>query len=77
VRDREFEDEDGVVHTGDDVLAGEAFEQGPVVLAWNEVEASGRGEGFNVVVHEFAHKLSSKTPPQPFEPEQDARITAP
>ena len=57
VRDREYEDEDGVVHTGDDVLAGEAFEQGPIVLAWNEVEASGRGEGFNVVVHEFAHKL--------------------
>jgi Mlc titration factor MtfA (ptsG expression regulator) len=57
VRDREYEDEDGVVHTGDDVLSGEAFEQGPVVLAWNEVEASGRGEGFNVVVHEFAHKL--------------------
>jgi Mlc titration factor MtfA (ptsG expression regulator) len=57
VRDRQFEDEDGVVHTGDDVLSGEAWEQGPVILAWNEVEASGRGEGFNVVVHEFAHKL--------------------
>jgi Mlc titration factor MtfA (ptsG expression regulator) len=57
VRDRAYEDEDGVVHTGDDVLSGEAWEQGPVVLAWNEIEASGRGEGFNVVVHEFAHKL--------------------
>jgi Mlc titration factor MtfA (ptsG expression regulator) len=57
VRDRTFEDEDGVVHTGDDVLSGEAHEQGPVVLAWSEVEDSGRGEGFNVVVHEFVHKL--------------------
>jgi Mlc titration factor MtfA (ptsG expression regulator) len=57
VRDREYEDEDGVVHTGDDVLSGEAFQQGPVVLAWSEIEASGRGEGFNVVVHEFVHKL--------------------
>ena len=57
VRDRTYEDEDGVVHTGDDVLSGEAWEQGPVILAWSEVEASGRGEGFNVVVHEFAHKL--------------------
>ena len=57
VRDRTYEDEDGVVHTGDDVLSGEAHEQGPVVLAWSEVEASGRGEGFNVVVHEFVHKL--------------------
>jgi len=57
VRDRTYEDEDGVVHTGDDLLSGEAFEQGPIVLAWSEVEASGRGEGFNVVVHEFVHKL--------------------
>jgi hypothetical protein len=57
VRDRSYEDEDGVVHTGDDVLSGEAHEQGPVVLAWSEVEESGRGEGFNVVVHEFVHKL--------------------
>ena len=57
VRDREYEDEDGVVHTGDDVLSGEAFQQGPVVLAWSEIVASGRGEGFNVVVHEFVHKL--------------------
>ena len=57
VRDRTYEDEDGVVHTGDDVLSGEAWEQGPVILAWSEVEASGRGEGFNVVVHEFVHKL--------------------
>jgi Mlc titration factor MtfA (ptsG expression regulator) len=57
VRDRTYEDEDGVVHTGDDVLSGEAHEQGPVVLAWAEVEQSGRGEGYNVVVHEFVHKL--------------------
>lgn len=57
VRDREYEDEHGVVHVGDDLLSGETFEQGPVVLAWTEVEASGRGEGYNVVVHEMAHKL--------------------
>lgn len=57
VRDRTYEDEDGVVHVGDDVLSGEAHEQGPVVLAWSEIEESGRGEGYNVVVHECAHKL--------------------
>jgi MtfA peptidase len=61
VRDREYEDEAGVVHVGDDLLSGEAFEQGPVVLAWTEVEASGRGEGYNVVVHELAHKLDMLT----------------
>jgi Mlc titration factor MtfA (ptsG expression regulator) len=57
VRDREYVDEDGVAHVGDDVLSGEAWEQGPVVLAWSEIEASGIGEGFNVVAHEFTHKL--------------------
>ncbi|HET7132885.1 MAG TPA: M90 family metallopeptidase [Gammaproteobacteria bacterium] len=57
VRDREIVDEDGVVHTGDDLLSGEAWEQGPVILAWAEVEESGRGEGYNVVAHELAHKI--------------------
>jgi Mlc titration factor MtfA (ptsG expression regulator) len=57
VRDREYVDEAGVVTTGDDVLTGEAWEQGPVILSWPDVEASGRGEGYNVVAHEFAHKL--------------------
>lgn len=57
VRGREYEDEAGVVHIGDDVLSGEAWEQGPVVLAWEDVLASGQGHGFDVVAHEFAHKL--------------------
>jgi Mlc titration factor MtfA (ptsG expression regulator) len=57
VSDREHMDDAGVVHSGDDVLSGEAWEQGPIVLAWKDIEASGRGEGYNVVVHEFAHKL--------------------
>ena len=61
VRNREYEDEAGVVHVGDDLLSGEAFEQGPVVLAWTEIEQSGRGEGYNVVVHEMAHKLDMLT----------------
>lgn len=57
VRGREYEDEAGVVHVGDDVLSGEAWEQGPVILGWEEVLASGQGDGFDVVAHEFAHKL--------------------
>lgn len=59
VRDREHVDDAGVVHTADDVLSGEAWERGPVVLGWTDVEASGRGDGYNVVVHEFAHKLDA------------------
>ena len=57
IRDRETVDEDGVVHTGDAVLTGEAWEQGPVILSWQDIEASGQGAGYNVVAHEFAHKL--------------------
>jgi Mlc titration factor MtfA (ptsG expression regulator) len=57
VPDREVVDEDGVVHVGDEVMSGEAWEQGPVVLSWPDVEASGQAEGFDVVAHEFSHKL--------------------
>jgi Mlc titration factor MtfA (ptsG expression regulator) len=57
VPNREVVDEAGVVHIGDDVLSGEAWEHGPIVLAWKDVEQSGRGDGFNVVIHEFAHQL--------------------
>lgn len=57
VRGREHVDEAGVVHVGDDVLSGEAWDAGPVVLAWADVQASGRGDGYDVVAHEFAHKL--------------------
>lgn len=59
VRNREEVDEAGVVHTADDVLSGEAWERGPVVLGWTDVDASGRGDGYNVVIHEFAHKLDA------------------
>ena len=61
VRDREYQDDAGVVHVGDDILSGESWEQGPVVLAWADVEASGQGNGYNVVAHEFAHKLDGLT----------------
>lgn len=57
VRGREHVDEAGVVHIVDDVLSGEAWEAGPVVLGWEDVAASGQAQGYNVVVHEFAHKL--------------------
>lgn len=54
---REQVDEAGVVHVGDDVLSGESWDFGPVILAWEDVKASGQGDGYNVVAHEFAHKL--------------------
>jgi Mlc titration factor MtfA (ptsG expression regulator) len=57
VRGREHEDEAGVVHRGDDVLSGEAWERGPVILGWEDVLASGHGQRFDLVAHEVAHKL--------------------
>ncbi len=52
---RRVEDEDGVVHEYDDVLSGEAWEGGPVIISWHDAQMA--GAGYNVVIHEFAHKL--------------------
>ncbi|MBY0513820.1 MAG: zinc-dependent peptidase [Gemmataceae bacterium] len=43
----------------DDALAGQAVYRGPVILSWDEVlpEAKNPDDGYNVVVHEFAHQL--------------------
>ncbi len=52
---RQLADADGVVHEFTDVLAGEAWQGGPLVISWHDVEIT---EGaYNVVIHEFAHKL--------------------
>jgi MtfA peptidase len=48
-------DEAGVVHSFDDELAGEAWPGGPVVLSWED--AGMTDAGYNVVIHEFAHKI--------------------
>ncbi len=52
---RRIEDESGVVHEYDDVLSGEAWEGGPLIISWHDVQMA--GDGYNVVIHEFAHKL--------------------
>jgi hypothetical protein len=57
LRNREEMDEAGVVHHSRDILAGESWHGGPLVLSLADVAASGQGEGVNVVLHEFAHKL--------------------
>ncbi len=59
---REVEDEDGVVHAFDEELSGEAMQGGPVMLAWRDVAEAGRSavDGYNVVVHEFAHVMDMR-----------------
>ncbi len=53
-------DEAGVMHEYDDPLTGEAHPFGPIVLSIADVKASGWGDGYNVVVHEVAHKLDMR-----------------
>jgi Mlc titration factor MtfA (ptsG expression regulator) len=48
-------DEHGVVHEFQDELSGEAWPGGPVILSWQDVAMT--GAGYNVVIHEFAHKI--------------------
>jgi len=52
---REETDADGVVHQWEDGLAGESWPGGPVVLSWQDVRMG--DAGYNVVIHEFAHKI--------------------
>ena len=59
---RSTQDEAGVVHEWDEVLAGEAMERGPVMLSWHDVRQAGASaaQGYNVVVHEFIHKIDMR-----------------
>lgn len=56
------DDDTGVVHHWDEVLAGEAMEGGPVMLNWRDVAQAGASAttGFNVVIHEFVHKIDMR-----------------
>lgn len=47
----------GLVHEGASVLIGQARLDGPVVLSWPDVARSTGRDGWNVVIHEIAHKL--------------------
>lgn len=72
---RSHVDAAGVRHEWDDELIGEAWEQGPLVLSWADVEADldAPREGYCVAVHEMAHKIDTLdgaldgTPPLPRE----------
>ncbi len=59
VVEHEVEDEFGLVHEQSRVLGGEAWSQGPVILAWDDVarDSFQPHPGHHVVIHEFTHKL--------------------
>ena len=66
---RTIEDEFGVVHEYEEVASGEAWDGGPLLISWQDAQLA--GDGYNVVIHEFAHKLdmltgeADGTPPLP------------
>jgi MtfA peptidase len=70
---RTEQDADGVVHSWQEDLTGEAMQGGPLTLAWSDVAAAGStaAESYNVVIHEFIHVmdmqdgLANGCPPMP------------
>lgn len=57
VAEYEYVDEDGVTHAVREPMSGESWLQGPVILSWADAAEGAQGSGYNVVIHEFAHKL--------------------
>ena len=55
------EDEDGVVHEVEHDASGEAWEGGPVILSWEDAQMTDGSDAYNVVIHEFAHKIDMVT----------------
>lgn len=57
VAEYDYVDDAGVAHHVEEPMSGESWERGPVILSWADAEEAGRGHAYNVVIHEFAHKL--------------------
>jgi len=60
---RELDEDSGLMHDWDEELAGESWDEGPLVLSWDDIETDlDRPQEFqNVVVHEIAHKLDARS----------------
>ena len=61
--ERAHTDGHGLVQEGRQVMSGESWGRGQVVLSWEDVVAgaSTPDDGRNVVLHEFAHQLDQET----------------
>ena len=55
-------DEAGIVTEGEDLRSGESWQQGTLVLSWEDVLLGGTEgyEDYNVIFHEFAHQLDAR-----------------
>jgi MtfA peptidase len=60
--DRAEPGEDGLTHETRRALSGESWQQGQVLLSWDDVLAGAANpeDGHNVVIHEFAHQLDQE-----------------
>lgn len=60
--DRVQTDHTGLAHDDRQVLAGESWTQGQVILSWDDTleGAAVADDGRNVVIHEFAHQLDQE-----------------
>ncbi len=56
-------DNAGVLHQQRQILSGESWSQGQVILSWEDTVdgANVVDDGHNVVIHEFAHQLDMQT----------------
>ena len=63
VVDRVLPDVAGLAHDTRRVLSGESWQQGQVLLSWDDVLAGAADphDGHNVVIHEFAHQLDQES----------------
>ena len=63
VVDRSHTDDIGVAHHRREVLSGESWSEGQVVLSWHDTleGAAIPDDGQNVAIHEFAHQLDQET----------------
>jgi MtfA peptidase len=55
--EHEYTDEHGVTHRVREPRTGESWAAGPLLLSWSDVQSPDVEAGYNVVIHEFAHKL--------------------
>ncbi|WP_286782592.1 DgsA anti-repressor MtfA [Leclercia sp. UBA1284] len=60
VVDDEWEDDIGLVHNQRMVQSGQSWQQGPIILNWLDIQDSFDASGFNLIVHEVAHKLDTR-----------------
>ncbi|MFS2221388.1 DgsA anti-repressor MtfA [Pantoea sp. B65] len=60
VVDDEWQDGYGLVHNQRMVQSGQSWQQGPIVLNWLDIQDSFDLSGFNLIVHEVAHKLDAR-----------------